>query len=118
MTVEQVIARIIARGRTVRVETNSPHSKYPQCDIALVTDRGTWHVKVGKSGNVADVSFGSYHGVAGSGLTSVETAAIYGDLYLAGKPSEAEKAIAALLATPALIDQNTRERASVPTPAL
>jgi hypothetical protein len=106
MTLVQVIARIVARGFAVITRENSPHAKYAQCNVALdVTSANganvAWPNFAVVNGKVTDVAVGSFHGVKGSGLTSVEIAAIYGDMYLIHKPAQAERLLTALLLAPA-----------------
>ena len=111
MTLANLVSTLISRGfASVTVTRNSPHAVYPKCDVALTvtTAQGVnvpWpNVAVSKSDNISDVSFGAFHGGKVTGFSDNETAAIYGDIYMAhnGRPSQAEKAIAALLATPAV----------------
>lgn len=109
MTVTDVIARIEKRGFTVQDSVNGNSHVFTVLDAN--GNSVAWPViTTGKSGNVADVALKSFHGGKVTGLGDYPTAAIYGDIYLRflGKPSDAEKAIAALIAAPV---------ASVPAPA-
>ena len=102
MTLQDAITRIIARGYTVQdTATGNLHA------LTVLDAQGNmvpWPTIVtsGK-GNVQDVALPSFHGGKITGLGGYPTAAIYGDVYLshAGKPAQAEKAIAAMLAAPA-----------------
>ena len=98
MTITDVIARITARGFTVQNDNGT---------LTVLDAQGNnvaWpRITVSAKGTVSDVALPSFHGGKITGLGDYPTAAIYGDVYLlhAGKPAQAEKAIAALLATPA-----------------
>src|SRR4051794_33637124 len=99
MTIEQVKKAIEARGFEVAevkqtgdrtelvVKKDGSEVKWP----AVVT---------GKSGNVVSVELKSYHPPKVDGMNEHAVVAVYGDPYAAnaGRPSVADKAVAALLA--------------------
>src|SRR5271157_932521 len=102
MTIQDVIARIIARGFAV---TSTAEGNVHTLHVTKNGNAVAWpKITVGNRGNVSDVALPSFHGGKVTGLGDYPTAAIYGDVYFAnaGKPAQAEKAIAALLAVPAV----------------
>lgn len=102
MKLIEVIARIEARGFEVDCKPVAANVYAFSVLDAQSNVVNFPNVTIGKNGNVSDVALPSFHGGKVTGLGDYPTAAIYGDVYLshAGRPAQAEKAIAALLATP------------------
>ena len=98
MTLTEVIARITARGMQVTEDKVSGN-----VHLLTVSKDGVnipWPtITVSSKGGVSDVGLPSFHGGKVTGLGDYPTAAIYADVYLAhaGRPAQAEKALAALL---------------------
>lgn len=119
MTVAELKTKIEARGFVVKAITSNGDTHTLDVETKDGNKVAWPAVMTGKSGAINGVAVKSYHPMKIEGMNEHAVVAVYGDLYAqhSGRPSAADKAVAAMFAKPAEAVQPEQKKEEVPAEA-